>query len=168
MRFKEMQLLFIFCQWLENTAVGTSVRESVWEFPVIETVHLFGIILLVGSSSILDLRLMGLAFKGERVSKLAHRTLPWAWTGIVIEAVTGFLLFASEATKLSHNHAFQLKIMLILLAGMNVLVFHSLAYRSVGTWDEEVITPISARLAGSLSLLLWVAIVSAGIWTPYF
>ena len=64
-----MQLLSAFCQWLENTTLGTSVRESIWEFPVIETVHLFGIILLVGSSSILDLRLMGLAFKEERVSK---------------------------------------------------------------------------------------------------
>jgi hypothetical protein len=69
---------------------------------------------------------------------------------------------------MSTNHAFQLKMMLILLAGMNVLVFHSLAYRSVGTWEEDVITPISARLAGLLSLLLWFAIVSAGIWTPYF
>jgi hypothetical protein len=163
-----MQLLFAFCQWLENTAVGTSVRHSIWEFPVIETVHLFGIIFLVGSSSIMDLRLMGLAFKQEKVSEMAHRTLPWAWTGIAIEVATGFLLFASEATKLAHNQAFQLKMILIFLAGINVLVFHNLAYRSVGTWEQDVITPISARIAGSLSLLLWIAIVSAGIWIPYF
>jgi hypothetical protein len=163
-----MQRLFAFCQWLENTAVGTSARQSIWEFPVLETVHLLGIILLVGSSSILDMRLMGLAFKEVRVSKLAHRTLPWAWTGIVIELLTGFLLFASEATKMFHNLAFQLKMMFILLAGMNVFVFHNLAYRSVGTWEEDVITPVSARLAGSLSLLLWIAIISAGVWIPYF
>lgn len=163
-----MQLLSAFCQWLENTALGTSVRESIWEFPVIETVHLVGIILLVGSSSILDLRLMGLAFKEERVSILTHRIVPWSWTGLVVEVVTGFLLFASQATRMSQNRAFQLKMMLLLLAGVNVLVFHSLACRSVGTWEEDVIPPISARLAGSLSLLLWFAIVSAGIWTPYF
>ena len=163
-----MQLLFVFCQWLENTSVGTSVRESVWEFPVIETLHLFGIIVLVGSSSVLDLRLMGLAFKEASVSKLAHRTLPWAWTGAGIEIVTGFLLFASEATRMCHNHAFQLKMMLLLLSGMNVFVFHSVAYKSVGTWECDVIPPTPARIAGLFSLLLWFAIVSAGMWTPYF
>lgn len=162
-----MRVLFIFCQWLENTVLGTSVRESVWEFPVIETVHLFGIILLVGSSSILDLRLMGLALKSEKISKLADRILPWAWTGIAVEALTGFLLFASEATKLYYNRAFQLKMVLILMAGMNIVIFHSI-HRNVGRWEEDAIIPMSARLAGSLSLLLWIAIVSAGIWIPYF
>lgn len=162
-----MQVLFVFCQWLEHTALGISVRQSAWQFPVIETAHLFGIILLVGSSSILDLRLMGLAFKEESVPRLADRILPWAWAGIAVEVLTGFFLFASEATKLYYNRAFQLKMVLLLLAGMNILIFHSV-HSNVEKWERDVIMPISARIAGTLSLLLWIAIASAGMWIPYF
>ena len=90
-----MHFIFAICQWLEQTTVGTSIRESLWLFPIIETVHIFGIILLVGATSILDLRLMGLTFRDEPVSKLAERFLPWAWAGFLIQVVTGLLLFSS-------------------------------------------------------------------------
>ena len=95
-----METLRLFCHWMENTALGVQVRESLWLFPVIETVHIFGIILLVAATSILDLRLMGLAFKQDTVSKLAERFLPWAWAGFAIQVVTGVLLTASEASKM--------------------------------------------------------------------
>src|SRR5215469_8023928 len=109
-----MQMLCSLCQWLEHTGMGISIRQSFWLFPVIETVHIFGIICLVGSTSILDLRLMGLAFKGDTVSALAKRFLSWTWVGFVIQVVTGFLLFSSEATKMIDNRAFQLKMLLIM------------------------------------------------------
>ncbi len=102
-----MHLFFAFCQWLEQTSIGTLIRESLWLFPVIETVHIFGIILLVGGTSILDLRLMGLTFRDEAVSKLAQRFLPWAWGGFIIQVTTGLLMFSSEATKMYVNTAFQ-------------------------------------------------------------
>ena len=71
-----MHHILVICQWLEQTAVGSSIRESLWLFPIIETVHIFGIILLVGATSILDLRLMGLTFRDEPVSKLASGFCP--------------------------------------------------------------------------------------------
>ena len=101
-----MHFIFVVCQWLEQTAVGTSIRESLWLFPIIETVHIFGIILLVGATSILDLRLMGLTFRDEPVSKLANQFLPWAWAGFLTQVITGLLLFSSEATKMYGNHRF--------------------------------------------------------------
>ena len=162
-----MHLLFAFCQWLEQTSVGTSVRESLWLFPVIETVHIFGIILLVGATSILDLRLMGLAFRDEPVSKLAGRFLPWAWAGFLIQVVTGGLLFSSEATKMYGNAGFQYKMVMILVAGVNAYVFHALAYQSVGKWDNDPVAPVSARIAGLLSILLWFGIVAAGRWIAF-
>ena len=110
-------LLYAFCQWLEQTSTGSAVRESLWMFPVIETVHIFGIISLVGSTSILDLRLMGLTFREEPVSKLAKRLLPWAWAGFVAQVVTGLLMFVSEATKMYGNLAFDIKMVLIVVAG---------------------------------------------------
>jgi hypothetical protein len=162
-----MHLLISICEWLEQTYVGAAVRNSLWLFPVIETVHIFGIILLVGATSILDLRLMGLTFRDEPVSKLARRFLPWAWSGFIIQVVTGLLLFSSEATKMVVNISFQIKILLIVVAGVNALVFHSLAYQSVGKWDHDPVAPLSARIAGLVSILLWFGIVAAGRWIAY-
>lgn len=162
-----MHFILAFCEWLEQTSVGAAVRDSLWLFPVIETVHIFGIICLVGATSILDLRLMGLTFREEPVSKLAKRFLPWAWAGFLIQVTTGTLLFSSEATKMYANLGFQIKMILILVAGLNAFVFHSIAYQSVGKWDNDPIAPLSARLAGCLSILLWFGIVAAGRWIAY-
>lgn|ERR1700722_14363648 len=162
-----MGTLLAFCKWLEHTAMGTAIRDSVWLFPVIETFHIFGIISLVGATSILDLRLMGLTFRDEPVSQLAKRFLPWAWFGFIVQVITGFLMFASEAAKMYGNWAFQLKMALILVAGINAIVFHSLAYQSVGKWDRDPVAPMSARIAGAASILLWFGIVAAGRWIAY-
>ena len=156
-----------FLRWLQGTSLGASIRESLWLFPVIETVHIFGIICLVGSTSILDLRLMGLAFKDDTVSTLARRFLPWTWAGFLIQVITGILLFTSEATRMFDNRAFQIKMLLIAAAGVNAFVFHSLAYRSVSKWENDRVAPFSARFAGTVSILLWFGIVAAGRWIAY-
>jgi hypothetical protein len=162
-----MQLIAAICQWLEQTSLGTAIRESLWLFPIIETVHIFGIVLLVGATSILDLRLMGLTFRDEPVSKLAERFLPWAWAGFLIQVTTGLLLFSSEATKMYGNIGFDIKMLLIAVAGINAVVFHSIAYQSVGKWDNDPVAPLGARAAGLISILLWFGIVAAGRWIAY-
>ena len=155
------------CKWLEHTSVGTHVRESLWLFPTIETLHLFGIVLLVGSTSALDLRLLGLSLRNQSVSKVAARLLPWAWVGFAVQITTGLLLFSSEAVKCYTNLAFRMKMLMILLAGVNALVFHWTAYRSVEKWDDAATTPIAAKFAGSFSILLWFGIVAAGRWIGF-
>ena len=155
------------CKWLEQTWVGMAVRDSLWLFPTIETLHLFGIVLLVGSTSALDLRLLGLSLRNQPVSTVAGRLLPWAWVGFLVQIVTGVLLFSSEATKCYTNMAFRLKMLMILLAGVNAMVFHWTAYRSVGKWDDAPTTPIGAKFAGSFSILLWFGIVAAGRWIAF-
>ena len=84
-----MHFIYSICVWLEQTSVGISVRDSTWLFPIIETIHIIGIAMLVGSTSILDLRLMGLTYREQPVSKLAWRFLPWAWVGFVLQVITG-------------------------------------------------------------------------------
>jgi hypothetical protein len=162
-----MHLIFVICQWLEQSSIGTAIRESLWLFPIIETVHIFGIILLVGGTSILDMRLMGLTFREEPVSKLAQRFLPWAWAGFIIQVTTGLLMFASEATKMYVNLAFQVKMSLIVAAGVNAVLFHFLAYQSVRKWDKDPVAPMSARIAGLISILFWFGIVAMGRWIAY-
>jgi hypothetical protein len=162
-----MEFVISFCKWLEHTVVGTHVRESLWLFPTIETLHLFGIVLLVGSTSALDLRLLGLSMRDQSVAKIAGRLLPWAWVGFAVQVVTGVLMFASEATKIYINDAFRLKMLLILVAGLNATVFHFTANRSVGKWGETPFTPIGAKVAGTISILLWFGIVAAGRWIAF-
>ena len=163
-----MDSLLAFCKWLERSPLGTEVRESLWLFPTIETVHLLGIVLLVGTIAVLDLRMLGLAMRRESMSQLAERLLPWTWAGFGVMLMTGSLLFTSNAAKTYiHNPSFQLKMLLIFLAGVNALVFHLTAYRRVAARDITPVTPLAARVAGALSLLLWVGVVAAGRWIGF-
>jgi hypothetical protein len=162
-----MPSLLACCQWLEHTSMGIWVRDSRFGFPVIETVHLFGMVSLVGSTSVLDLRFWGVLFKDEPVSSLAGRLVPWAWAGFAVQVVTGFLLFSSEATRCYGNQAFEIKMALILMAGLNMLVFHTTAYKRVARWDSEPVSPTGARFAGLFSILFWFGIVAAGRWIAY-
>lgn len=155
-------MLLRFCQWLYASGFGTHIRESVWLFPIIETVHVLGITLLVGTIAILDLRLLGLVLKRETVSRVASQILPLTWTGFVVMFASGCLLFSAEAADSYSNIAFRIKVVLLLLVGLNPLIFHLTIFRTVGDWDRAAITPFRARLAGGLSLTLWAAIICAG------
>ncbi len=163
-----MQQLVEWCQWLERTLIATRIRESLWVFPAIEITHLLAMIVFVSTVGALDLRLLGIASKRERVSQLAQRLLPWTFAGFFVMTLTGTLLFMSNAAKLYvNNPAFQIKMLLIVLAGVNALAFHMTIYRRVASWDMSPVTPLAARLAGASSLLLWIGVVGTGRWTGF-
>ena len=153
--------LLPLCKWLEQSWVGGGVRESLWLFPTIETLHLLGMTVLVGAVSIVDFRLLGWVLRRERVSELAGRLLPWAWAGFAVQVITGGILFSSEAVKVYGNPAFRVKMFLILLAGVHALIFHWGVRRDVAAWDDSVV-PAKAQAAGTISILLWIGIVAAG------
>jgi len=156
-----------FFKWLQDTAVGSHISNSLWLFPFIECFHVFGIVVLVGATGMLDLRLLGLALKGQSVSKLNKQLLPWAWSGFALMVISGLLMFSSEAVKVYENGAFRLKMILILLAGINALAFQTTVYKTVDKWDLWTRPPIGARLAGVFSLVLWVGVIFAGRWIAY-
>ncbi len=137
-------------------------------FPIVETVHVLAMVLLVGTVAILDLRLLGVVLKREPVSDIAGQLLPLTWTGCAVMFVTGFLLFAAEAAKSYSNPAFRLKMLLLILVGLNPLIFHCTVYRSVGSWNFARITPLRARIAAGLSLTLWTGIIVTGRAIAYF
>ena len=157
-----------FFKWLQDTSVGSHISDSLWLFPFIESFHVWGIVVLVSATGMLDLRLLGLALKDQPVSKLNRKLLPWAWCGFSVMVITGLLLFSSEATKLYNNGAFLLKMVLIFSAGINALVFHTTVYKRVDKWDLAAVTPIGAKLAGVFSLVLWVGVIFAGRWIAYW
>jgi Family of unknown function (DUF6644) len=142
--------------------VGSTIRQSLWLFPAIETVHLLGMAALVGTITVLDLRLLGWAMPQRRVSEVTARLLPWAWLGFGVQVVTGVLLFSSEAVKIYGNPAFRLKMLLLLLAGIQALIFQTVVSRKLPTWDDRPALPVMAKVMGMISILLWLAIVTAG------
>jgi hypothetical protein len=162
--------IFHLCQWLESTAIGSAVRDSSWLFPVIEAVHVLGIIVLVGSTGLFDLRLLGTGFlRDQRASKVAEQVMPWVWGSFALMFVTGVVMFSSEATRCYESWFFRLKLGLLLLAGLNAFIFQFGAYRRIVDWDEAgTIAPAGARVAAWVSLLLWVFIVFAGRGIAYY
>jgi hypothetical protein len=156
-----------FLTSLEATPVATAVRESTWLFPTIETAHVLSIVLVVGTIMIIDLRLINVASRRRPVSELMNEMLPWTWCAFVCAVITGGLLFSSSATKYAHSAVFEFKMLMLLIAGTNMAVFHLGAYRKVALWDRDVMTPTGARIAGALSLAIWVTVVSLGRWIGF-
>jgi hypothetical protein len=152
---------------LEATPVATAIRESTWLFPTIETFHVLAIVLVVGTIMIVDLRLINVASRRRPVSELMSEVLPWTWIAFICAAITGSLLFSSSATKYMHDGPFVYKMVLLLVAGVNMAIFHLGSYRKVAIWDSAAMTPTGARIAGGLSLLIWVTVVALGRWIGF-
>lgn len=161
-----MHELIHFCIWLQNTSVGTAVRVSPWLFPTIESFHIVGIAFLVGSVARLDARLIGLSSRGS-VSSVAKAAMPWAWTGFVLAVATGSLLFSSEAEGLYSNRAFRLKILMLLLLGLNSAIYEVVTRRKRLDWEAGSSTPAGAKVTGIVSFLLWIGVIVAGRWIAY-
>ena len=117
---------------------------------------------LLGTITLLDLRLLGWAMLQRRVSEVVARLLPWAWFGFGVQVVTGTLLFSSEAVKIYGNPAFRLKMLLLLLAGIQALIFQTVVSRKLPAWDDRPVLPVIAKVMGLTSILLWLGIVTAG------
>jgi hypothetical protein len=152
---------------VEDTGVAGFVRENPFAFPGLEAVHVAAIMLVVGSIFMLDLRLIGVASRNHAVTKLADEVLPWTWASFLIAVITGALLFTGQAGAYATNLQFQLKMGLMVLAGLNMLLFHFVTWRSVHDWNTTTPTPIAARLAGLLSLAFWIAVVICGRWVGW-
>src|SRR3954452_6374605 len=124
-----------FLRWLEATPVAVAIKENEVLFPWIESFHVLAIVLVVGTISIIDLRLLGAASLDRAATRLMRDVLPWTWGAFVIAAITGSLLFSSNATNYAHNFFFQAKMVCLTAAGLNMAIFHVFGLRSVARWD---------------------------------
>jgi hypothetical protein len=151
--------LLTICQWLEKTVPAIAMRESMWVFDFVETIHTLGIVLVAGTIMLVDLRLLGLGLRKEPLREVVSRIVPWTLSGFGLMAFTGAWLFVGEASKLYHSPAFRIKLILLVLAGLNALAFHLTVYRQAVEWE---VIPRRARFAGVVSLALWIGIIAAG------
>jgi hypothetical protein len=157
-----------FFHAMEATSWGTAVRESTWLFPTIESIHVLCLVMVVGSIMVVDLRLLNLASRQRSVRELTNDVLPWTWTAFVGAAITGTLLFSSSAMKYSGIWQFETKMCMLVLAAINMGIFHLGAFQSVAHWDQAPAQPpLAAKLAGGISLAIWVTIVALGRWVGF-
>ncbi len=157
-------------QWaksLEESPLGILISSSGYLFPICECIHVVGLALVIGTISIVDLRLLGLASTQRPVTDLTRHMLPITWVGFSIAAISGVLMFISNASHYVTVIYFQLKFLFLLLAFINMLVFHALTHRSVASWDQARKPPAAVRAAGALSLGCWIVIVFLGRWVGF-
>jgi hypothetical protein len=162
-----MQQLQNFVSYFEDSGLADNIRENDVLFPLIESVHVVAICLVVGSILVVDLRLLGLASINRSVSRVTSGILPLTWSAFAVAVASGTLLFISNATKYLGNGYFVAKIFLICVAGLNMVIFHAISARDLPRWEHETSLPFSARLAGGLSILLWISVVTCGRWVGF-
>jgi len=148
---------------LEGSALGSTIASSEWLFPTIETLHVIAIVSVVGAIAVMDLRLLGVTSRNRLVTAISRDTLPLTWIAFACAVITGLLLFVSKATSYMVNPYFLVKMGLLLLAGLNMAVFHLFTWKDVARWDGTVATiPTAAKMAGLASLIFWSLIVLCG------
>jgi hypothetical protein len=157
----------MFAQWLAGTRGSIALHESLYMYSVIESAHVLTLCLFVGTAVMLDLRLLGWTLREIPASEVARRLLPWTKAGFVIMLVTGALLFYAIPVRTYQNIFFRIKVILLLLAGVNVWVFHRRVEPTIGEWDLNRAPPRAARVAALVSLLLWAAVIVAGRMIAY-
>ena len=156
---------------LEASGLGKAMREWLWLYPSVEIVHIAGIALLFGSIAVLDLRLLGFS-RTISVKRLASHVLPWTAGSFALIVPSGLAMFTAHASEFIQSEVFVLKMGLIMAAGLNAALFHSLVYRTADVWDAEEMRnlppPPSARVFAGVSLALWVAVIACGRLLAYF
>jgi uncharacterized protein DUF6644 len=156
---------------LEASGLGQAMRQWLWLYPAVETVHIVGIGLLFGSIAVLDLRLLGFS-RSISVKKLASHVLPWTAGSFLLIIPSGLLMFSAHATEFIDSGVFILKMCLIMAAGVNAGLFHTITFRTADVWDSEDMRklppPPSARLSAAISLLIWISVIACGRLLAYF
>lgn len=152
--------------WLGNSWLATLVNDSGWLFPTLEALHFLGLILLMGSLIVVDLRLMGVGGAGVPLDAAA-RFIPWSMLGFLINLVTGVMFFASDPATYYFNTAFRLKMLAVLLAGLNLIWFKRAVQPLIVAGGEHVELPPTAAVIGGASLLLWLSVIVFGRLIPY-
>jgi hypothetical protein len=151
---------------VEASALATTIRNSLYLFPLIESVHVIGLTMVFGTILVVDLRLLGLASITRSFSALASDVFKWTWLAFAVTATTGALMFITNASTYYNSAHFRAKMALLVVSGLNMLVFELTARRSVHTWDRNA-APASGKVVAALSLVIWIGVIVLGRWVGF-
>lgn len=156
-----MDLAALF-QWIEASRLATTIRESLLLFPLLESIHVIGLSLVFGTIAIIDLRLLGAASSKRPFKRMSSEILKWTWGAFALTALTGSLMFLTNASVYYHNFYFRTKMLLLLLAGINMGSFELTLGRAAHRWDNARSAPPAGRVVAVLSLAIWISVIFAG------
>ncbi len=156
-----------FLTALQASGVANRIRDSLYLFPLIESTHVIGLTMVFGTIAIIDLRLLGIASTRRPFTRIADDILRWTWAAFALTVATGLLMFITNAGVYYHNFFFRTKMALLLLAGINMMLFELTAGRSVHRWDKDKAAPLAGKTIAAVSLVLWIAIIFMGRWIGF-
>ncbi len=154
-------------QSIEASAPAQWMRTSLAAMPVVEAIHVLAGAIVFGTVFIVDLRLLGLPDTRRPVTRVCSEMLRLTWIAFAVSVTAGALMFAANAHTYVGNTAFRLKMLALLGAGVNMAIFHAFTFRTVGTWDRDAPVPLSGRLAGAISILIWVSVIFLARWIGF-
>ena len=154
------------CEWIANTSLSVGIRESIWTYPIIESVHVLGLTLFLGLLLLWDTRLLGFVLRRVPVSALWRQLSPWIAFGAIIITISGTLLFWSDPVKFYGNIFFRIKLVALVLAAANALAYHLGIERRLVEWDTAT-TPRAAKIAGATWIAVWTVVVVVGRLIAY-
>ena len=152
---------------LEASGLATGIRNSIYLFPVIESVHVIGLTMVFGTILIIDLRLLGFASTQRSFTAVASDVFTWTWLAFAVTVTTGGLMFITNAGTYFNSNYFRAKMALLVLSGLNMLAFELTARRSVHAWDRKALAPAIGRVIAALSLALWIGVIFLGRWVGF-
>jgi hypothetical protein len=152
---------------LQASGPAEWMRSSVKAMPIVEAIHVLAAATVFGSILIVDLRLLGLRDARRAFTRVSDEMLRFTWFAFGIAVVTGALMFVANAMTYYNNTAFRLKLVAIVLAGINMAIFQKLTLNGVAAWDSKGPAPTAGRIAGALSVLLWIAVIFFARWIGF-
>jgi hypothetical protein len=152
------------CEWLEQIPWIVTVTNSAVLISLVWLVHYLGFFLLVGTTAVVNLRVLGVAARDQKLVPLAGFLFPLAWTGLSLVIASGFIMFAGQATTFYPTSVFRIKMGMVLLA----LMLGVIVQRKLPGWDRSPSMPAAAKLLAFASLALWIGAILAGLEVPAF
>ncbi len=159
--------LLALCEAVQNYPSSIAIRESLYMYPVVESVHVLSLCLFLGLVTMMDLRLAGLGNRGTPIRQIQQQLFPWQMVGMALIVASGLLLVYAEPLRFYGNIFFRVKLVLLAVAGLNAMAFHFLTYPSAAEWDTAARPPARVRMAGLVSLVAFTGIVVAGRFIAY-
>jgi len=151
-----------FLDAIFNSGLSSAIRNSLYDFPLLEAVHVIALTLVFGTIMIVDLRLLGIAGTERHYGRVSADLLKWTWIAFAMAVLTGSLMFTANPKVYFHNAFFRAKFAVMLLAGLNMLVFQLTVAKREGEWGENQRGPTQGRVAAMLSLGLWLTVIILG------
>lgn len=151
---------------LEATQLSQAMRGSLWLYPIVEIFHIIGFAILVGSVAVFDLRVLGFS-RALPILALGRHVVRWSAASLMLIVPAGLMMFSAHPHEFVNNPIFQIKLMLIVIAGLNAWLFHFGVYRSAAHWDGKLPVPPLAKAQAALSLALWLTVICCGRLLAY-